>query len=202
MPDSDQKNVNGLRAVAVFAGSRMGRTPAYEDAARRLGTLLAEAGVGLVYGGGNIGLMGVVARAVLANGGTVTGVIPDFLQSLEVGNPGVTELVVVETMHERKTRMFELSDAFIALPGGLGTLDETIEIATWKQLQLHAKPIVVVDVEGYWSALRELAASVVAAGFAHPGINDLFTVVDSADRVLDAIAAASPPNREVLTSHL
>ena len=202
MFDTDQNPVSDFRSLAVFAGSRMGSTPAFEAAAHRLGTMMAERGMGLVYGGGNIGLMGVVARAVLKGGGSVTGVIPEFLQTLEVGNPGVTELIVVDTMHTRKARMFDLADAFVVLPGGLGTLDEVIEIATWKQLQLHAKPIVIVDVDGYWAALRNLAASVIAGGFAHAGIKELFTVVDSAEGVFDAIAAAPPPNPEVLTSHL
>ena len=202
MFDADHKDVKDLHTIAVYAGSRMGADPAFEATARALGDAMAERDIGLVYGGGNIGLMGVVARAVLAGGGTVTGIIPDFLQTLEVGDPGVTELIVVDSMHTRKARMFARADAFVVLPGGLGTLDEAIEIATWKQLQLHDKPIVVIDVAGYWAALRALADSVVAGGFAHPGIRELFTVVDSVDGVFDAIADAPPPNREVLTSHL
>ena len=123
----------------------MGADPVHEAAARRLGEQMAERGVTLVFGGGRIGLMGVVADAVLAGGGRAIGVIPEFLKDLEVGNDDVTEQIVTGSMHERKTRMFELSDGFVVLPGGLGTLDETLEIITWKQLRLHSKPVVIVN---------------------------------------------------------
>ncbi len=146
--------------------------------------------------------MGVVAETVLANGGQVTGVIPDFLTKYEVGNPGVTELVVVGGMHERKARMSELADGFVVLPGGLGTLDETIEIVTWKQLQLHSKPVVVVNVDGYWDPLAALVEGVIGGGFAHPAAAQLFTMVDGVDEVFTALASAPEPNREVLLSHL
>ena len=136
-----------IRSLCVFCGSRKGADPAYEAAARRLGEIIAEQGIHLVYGAGGIGLMGVLAETVLARGGRVTGIIPDFLMKYEVGDPGLTELIVVESMHQRKARMFEMSDGFVVLPGGLGTLDETFEIVTWKQLRQHSKPIVVADVE-------------------------------------------------------
>ena len=191
-----------IRSLCVFCGSKQGVDPAFREAGRRLGRIMAERGVRLIYGGGGIGLMGVVAETVLAGGGEVTGVIPDFLMQYELGNPGVTELIVVASMHERKRRIFELSDGFVVLPGGLGTLDETIEITTWKQLQLHAKPVVVVNVGGYWEPLRALIGSIVAGGFAHPAIAELFTVVEGIDQVFDALAAAPEPKREVLTSHL
>ncbi len=188
--------------LCVFSGSRAGTNPNHREAAEQLGRMMARNGVRMVYGGGNIGLMGVAARTALENGGEVVGVIPDFLMTLEVGNPGVTELIVVDTMHERKARMFELSDAFIVLPGGLGTLDETIEIATWKQLQLHAKPIVAVNIDGYWNPLVELLGSVVDGGFAHPAMPDLISVVESVPAVFDAVASAPAVDRDVLLSHL
>ncbi len=135
-------------AVAVFCGSRSGNDPAYHCAAQALGTGLAKAGIRLVYGGGRIGLMGVLADAALAAGGDVLGIIPEFLTRREVAHEGVTKMVVTDSMHSRKQRMFEAADAFVSLPGGLGTLDETIEIITWRQLRLHAKPILICDVAG------------------------------------------------------
>ncbi|WP_316977659.1 LOG family protein [Shumkonia mesophila] len=186
----------------MFAGSRMGLNGRFRAAAERLGRLMAERGIRLVYGGGAIGLMGVLAKSVLDHGGEVTGVIPDFLMTLEVGDPGVTELIVVGSMHERKARMFDLSDGFVVLPGGLGTLDETIEMATWKQLQLHAKPIIAVNVDGYWDSLKGLLGAVVAGGFAHPAMPSLISTVDTVDDVFDAAATAPLPGREILLSHL
>ncbi len=180
----------------------MGDDPAWAKAAERLGVLLAGQGIRLVYGGGRIGLMGVVADAVMRAGGAVTGVIPDFLMKLEVGNNGVTDLVVVDSMHERKSRMFELADGFVVLPGGLGTLDETFEIVTWKQLRQHSKPIVVLNVNGYWTPFADLVRAIVAGGFAHPAIADLFSLVERADDVIPALRAAPEVSEEVLTSHL
>ena len=130
--------MNSMQSLCVFCGSRAGADPAFTEAAEQLGRRLAERGVRLIYGGGSIGLMGVIMRAVLAHGGQVSGVIPEFLMRREVGNPDLTELIVVDSMHERKRRMFELADGFAVLPGGIGTLDETIEIITWQQLGLHA----------------------------------------------------------------
>ena len=162
---------------------------------------MADRGVRLVYGGGGIGLMGVLSDAVLEGGGDVLGVIPDFLVQYEVANPRITETAVTGSMHERKQRMFELSDGFVVLPGGLGTLDEAIEVITWKQLQLHAKPVVVVNVGGYWDPLAALLDGVIAGGFAHAGIDELFTVVDGVGDVFEALESAPEPRREVLTSH-
>lgn len=180
----------------------MGADPAYEQAARELGSRMAFAGVRLVYGGGGIGLMGALAETVLAEGGKVTGVIPEFLKAYEVGDPGVTELIVTETMHERKTRMFELSDGVVVLPGGLGTLDETFEIITWKQLQQHAKPVVVLNVDGYWDAFDTMVRSIIDNGFAHPKVTELYTMVESPEQVFQALADAPEPDRIVLTDHL
>ncbi len=144
----------------------------------------------LIFGGGNIGLMGALADAALAAGGSVTGVIPDRLKNREVAHPDLTELIVVDSMHERKLRMFQLADAFVVLAGGLGTLDETFEIITWRQLGLHDKPIVLVDEAGYWTPLLCLIDHVVASGFAGRGVARLFTVVERVDDVFDAFAAA------------
>ncbi len=194
--------MSDISAICVFCGSRTGSDPAYENAARTLGRLMAEKGIRLVYGGGHVGLMGVIADAVLDAGGQVTGVIPDFLRRREVGRDDLTDLVITDSMHSRKQRMFELADAFVALPGGLGTLDETIEVATWKQLGLHAKPIVILDAAGYWGALSALLTSVVKGGFAYGDIQTLWSVVDSAEQVFDAIDAAARPGPKAASARL
>jgi len=192
----------GISTLCVFCGSKTGNDPAFADAAQRLGEIMAERGVDLVYGGGRIGLMGVVADAVLAGGGRVTGVIPDFLKDLEVGHNGVSELIITNSMHARKQRMFELSDGFVSLPGGLGTLDETFEIVTWKQLRQHSKPVVVLNVNGYWSGLAALIDAAIKADFAHEAVRELLSIVDGPDAVFPALEAAPEPRDEVLTSHL
>ena len=194
--------MSNIKSLCVFCGSRAGLDPAYEVAARDLGHAIADRGFDLVYGAGDIGLMSVVARAALENGGKVTGIIPEFIQAFEVGSPGEIELIVVESMHERKRAMFERSDGFIALPGGLGTLDETIEIITWKQLQQHKKPVVLVDTNHYWKPFMELVQAVVDGGFGHRGINELFSVVDDVESVFLALKNAPEPDIEVLKSHL
>ncbi len=182
-----------LNSLCVYCGSSSQVDPRYRDAAIRLGELLAENRITLVYGGGRVGLMGLMADACLQAGGAVIGVIPDFLRRAEVGHGAVTELVVVDNMHERKRTMFERSDGFVILPGGLGTLDETFEILTWKQLRLHDKPIVAVDIAGYWQPLAALIDHVIGAGFARPEMRQLLTVVDRIDQVLPALARAGPP---------
>ena len=191
-----------IGSVCVFCGSKTGTDPDWARAADRLGQLLAEAGIRLVYGGGRIGLMGVVAQAALRSGGKVSGVIPDFLMKLEVADTGITDLVVVDSMHERKRRMFELADGFVILPGGLGPLDETFEIVTWKQLRHHSKPIVVLNINGYWSPFADLVRAIVAGGFAHPAVADLFSLVAEPEDVIPALRSAPAVNEEVLTSHL
>lgn len=178
-----------IRSVCVFCGSRVGRDPKYRATARTLGHLLAKNGLRLVYGGGSIGLMTVVADAVLAEGGEVLGVIPDFLDRIEVGHRSLTDLKVVGSMHERKAAMFEQSDAFVVLPGGLGTLDETLEIITWRQLGLHDKPILLVNQDGYWDPLLALLDHTVTEGFASESTRRLFSVVDDVGDVLPALAA-------------
>ncbi|MDH5187388.1 MAG: TIGR00730 family Rossman fold protein [Rhodospirillaceae bacterium] len=193
--------MNNPQAICVFCGSRSGNDPRYALEAARLGTMLGQREIRLVYGGGDIGLMGVVVHAALDAGGKATGVIPKFLLEYEVGNPNVDEFIPVETMHERKAIMFDRSDAFVILPGGIGTLDETMEITTWKQLRQHSKPIVVVNIGGCWDALSKLFDSVIETGFAHPSIKELITVVNSVDDVFDAIANAPEPKEETITSH-
>jgi uncharacterized protein (TIGR00730 family) len=204
MPQAPTKGdrMTEIRSLCVLCGSREGTDPAYRRSAIRLGQLMAERGVRLVYGGGSIGLMGVIADAVLKAGGEVVGVIPDFLIRYEVGHRSLTDLVVTESMHDRKRRMFEMADAFVVLPGGLGTLDETFEIVTWKQLRLHESPIIVLDVNGYWSPLVALVQATILGGFAHPEIAELITVVETPEQVLQSLETAPMPREEVLTSHL
>jgi uncharacterized protein (TIGR00730 family) len=177
-----------IRSLCVYCGSSDRGPAAHRDAARALGQELAQQGVGLVYGGGRVGVMGAIADAVLEGGGTVTGIIPDFLMRHEVGHEGVTQLEVVTTMHERKARMAELSDGFVVLPGGLGTLEELFEIVTWKQLGLHTKPIVVVNSEGYWDGLRATLDSIVAAGYARPENAELAVFVDRVADIFPTLA--------------
>ena len=169
--------VDPIRSVAVFCGSRHGSDPAHAAAARALGTGLAEAGLTLVYGGGGVGLMGVVAEAAIAAGGRVHGVIPEFLTRIERIYPAVAELEVTDSMHSRKTRMFELADAFIAIPGGLGTIDELVEIVTWRQLGLHDKPVLVLDEAGWAQPFVALVEALIAGGFVAPDSRGLFAVV-------------------------
>lgn len=176
-----------IRAVCVFCGARTGAREEYVDAARQFGSALAEAEVALVFGAGGIGIMGAVADAALAGGGHVAGVIPQSLLEREDGNGDLPELHVVDTMHERKALMHELSDAFVVLPGGLGTYEEFFEILTWRQLGFHDKPIVVVDVGGYFAPLRDIIAHGVAEGFVSQRDQDLVTIVDSVQEALSVL---------------
>ena len=172
------RHMNRITAVAVYCGSRSGNDPAYRDAAQALGGGLARAGIRLVYGGGGIGLMGVLADAVLSSGGEVVGVIPEFLTRREVAHRGITQLIVTDSMHSRKQRMFELAQAFVSLPGGLGTLDETIEIITWRQLGLHDKPVLICDVAGSAAPFLAAIEAAIAADFASPAVRGLYEVLD------------------------
>ncbi len=181
-----------LRAVGVFCGSSSGRGDRYVEAARALGALLAEEGVGLVYGGGRVGLMGELADACLARGGDVTGVIPTGLFRREVAHRGVTELHEVASMHERKALMYDRSDAFIALPGGLGTLDELAEVATWSQLGLHAKPLVLLEVDGFWRPFVALLDGMVEAGLLRAENRALIAVRDSGPAALEHLRTTEP----------
>lgn len=190
-----------IHSVAVFCGARPGDDPAFAHAARLLGRGMAEAGIRLVYGGGRVGLMGAVADAVLAAGGEVLGVIPEFLTRLEVAHSGINEMVVTDSMHSRKQRMFAESDAFVSMPGGLGTLDETIEIITWRQLGLHDKPILLCDVAGSAGPLVGAIEGAIANGFARPDILRLFELVHGVPalltrlRELPAAGSAVPAER-------
>ncbi|NKD77947.1 TIGR00730 family Rossman fold protein [Haematospirillum sp. H1815] len=177
---------SSLHALCVFCGSSFGSSPRYADAANRLGTLLGENGIRLVYGGGAVGLMGTVAKACLEAGGKVTGIIPQHLASAEVAMEGLTELIVVPDMHTRKRMMFERSDAFAVLPGGFGTMDETFEILTWKQLKLHDRPVVIADIGGYWTPFLRFNESMAAEGFVRPEGLELYSVVSDVDDVLPA----------------
>ena len=175
------------RRVCVFCGASSGRSPAYADAARAFGAALARRGVGLVYGGGRVGLMGAVADSALGAGGSVVGVIPQELVDRELAHGGLTELHVVGSLHERKALMAELADAFVALPGGFGTLDELLEQLTWSQLGLHAKPIGLLDVAGYWRPLIALARHASEEGFVRESDLRSIAVGDDPQELLDAL---------------
>ncbi len=176
-------------SICVFCGARFGSDPAAREVAQQLGDLLANKSIALVYGGGGVGLMGLVANAALKGGGRVVGVIPRFLLQREAGHPALSETVVVETMHERKLQMFERSDAFVVLPGGIGTLEELFEVLSWRTLGLHTKPIVIVDQGGYWQPLAALLRGVVESGFAERTHLDHVAFVNNINDVLPAIAA-------------
>ena len=176
-----------IRRVCVFCGSRSGVRSAYVEAARALGTLLATRGIGLVYGGASVGLMGAIADAALAAGGEVIGVIPKTLVAREVSHGGLSELHVVDSMHERKAMMAARSDAFIAMPGGLGTLEELFEVATWGMLGLHHKPIGLLDVEAYWSSLVDWLHRAAEEGFVDKAHLALFRRAATPDLLLDRL---------------
>ena len=192
-----------LRSVAVFCGSRFGADPAHAQAARALGTGLARQGVKLVYGGGGVGLMGEVANAALAAGGEVHGIIPNFLLSAERPPPGgLTAMEVVPSMHVRKTRMFELSDGFIALSGGLGTLDELVEILTWRQLGLHDKPVVALDIAGWAQPFVALVEAMIGQGFVTESGRRLFQVAPDVPACLELLRHAPLPDTSAPASRL
>ena len=184
----DNTPMPDIHSVAVFCGAQPGIDPACRAAAAELGAGLARAGIRLVYGGGQVGLMGVVADAAVAAGGRVVGVIPEFLTRWEVAHEGISELIVTDSMHTRKRRMFEMSDAFISLPGGLGTLDETIEIITWRQLKLHDKPILICNVAGAFDPLLATIEAIIAAGFARSEIRRLYEVVDGVEACMERLS--------------
>jgi uncharacterized protein (TIGR00730 family) len=185
-----------LQTVCVFCGSSTPPDPRYRDTARALGTLLAQRGIGLVYGGGSLGLMGELADAALAAGGRVTGVIPVGLFSREIGHTGLSELREVGSMHERKQLMYDLSDAFIAMPGGPGTLEELAEVATWSKLGLHAKPIALLDVDNFWEPLVTLLDRMVGVGLLKQPDRDLIRRAHSPEETLTVLASAEPTHTE------
>jgi uncharacterized protein (TIGR00730 family) len=178
-----------LRRVCVFCGSKHGARPQYTEAAGAMAAAMVEAGIDLVYGGGRVGLMGVVADAVLEAGGDVIGVIPEHMSGREIAHHGLTDLRIVGSMHERKALMYSLSDGFVALPGGLGTLEELFEITTWSQLGLHAKPTGLLDVEGFYSPLVGFLDRLVTEGFVNQRHRSLLRVADDPVTILERLAA-------------
>ena len=180
-------------SVAVFCGSKLGNNPEFATAAAALGAGLAQAGIRLVYGGGKVGMMGALADSALAAGGNVVGVIPEFLVGWEVAHGGLSEIVIVRSMHARKQRMAELADVFVMLPGGMGTLDETVEILTWRQLRLHAKPVLLCDVAGSAAPLVAVVDAAIAQGFSGPETRTYFERLDGVAATLARLAALCPP---------
>ena len=178
------------RSVCVFCGSRFGSNPAYAAAATAVGELIANSGWRLVYGAGDVGLMGAIAKAAQSAGGETFGVIPVHLLDREVGKTDLTRFIITENMHERKKVMYMNSDAIVVLPGGAGSLDEYFEVLTWRQLGLHDKPIFVLNIAGYWNPLMQLLGNTVAEGFADPTLLDFTTVVPDTDDLAAALSAA------------
>ncbi|MFD2237118.1 TIGR00730 family Rossman fold protein [Aureimonas populi] len=191
--------MSSIRSVCVYCGSSAGRNPDYMTSAEALGTAMGEAGIRLVYGGGTRGIMGAVSDAVIRAGGQVTGIIPRFLVDMEATESELKrldELIVTEDMHERKHAMFERSDAFVALPGGIGTLEELIEIMTWSQLGRHRKPIVIANVGGFWNPLAGLLDHMRDEGFIHTQHQVRPLVIDRVEDILPAILETAPAHRE------
>ena len=185
-----------MKRVCVFCGSSNGARFVYADAARLLGRALLRRKIGLVYGGGCVGLMGAIADVVMEGGGEVIGVIPEALVERELAHRTVSELMIVPSMHERKAKMADLSDAFIAMPGGFGTFEEFCEIITWAQLGLHRKPCAILNVEGYYDPLLELFDRAVVEGFVHPENRRLVIQETDSDRLLDSLVNYTPPRTE------
>lgn len=180
-----------VSSICVFCGSSTGRNPAHLRAAEILGRTMAENGIRLVYGGGSIGLMGAVAKSVLQAGGEVTGIIPEFLLRREIMLDGVDDFHIVEDMHTRKRMMFEKSDAFVALPGGVGTLEEVVEQMTWAQLGRHRKPIVLADINGFWDPLKDLLAHMAEEAFIRPGYEVPFLTARTAEEIVPTVLSAA-----------
>ena len=185
-----------FRRICVYCGSSDAVDERFKSAARAVGTLLAQRGIGVVYGGGRVGLMGIVADAALAAGGEVIGVIPDKLQALELGHSGLTELYVVDSMHARKMMMAQLSDGFIALPGGFGTLEEIAEVTTWSQLNYHRKPVGLLNVDGYYDPLIAWIQGALTAGFIRPAHQSLLRGAPTPEALLALLSRAEIPRLE------
>ena len=179
-----------VKRVAVYCGSAKGTDPAFLDEAKQLGTAIANAGLGIVYGGASVGLMGAVADAALAGGAEVIGILPEILSGSEIAHRGLTRLEMVPTMHERKARMVKLADAFLMLPGGYGTFDEMMEIVTWKQLRLHNKPCILINTSLYWDGLLTFLDHAVEAGFLKPENRRLLEVVDTSAEAVERLKQA------------
>ncbi|MCB9990234.1 MAG: TIGR00730 family Rossman fold protein [Rhodospirillales bacterium] len=188
-----------IKSVCVYCGSSAQVAEGFKQAASALGEIFAQAGIRVVFGGGRVGLMGLVSDATMEHGGTVIGIIPEHIAEKEIAHSGLTELHVVETMHERKQMMVDRADAFIILPGGLGTMDEFFEIFTWWQLGLHDKPIIIVNLDGYWDSLLALVDNIITQGFARPADREYLTVINRIDEVLDALERAPQEKIDVKT---
>jgi uncharacterized protein (TIGR00730 family) len=192
--------VKNIHRIAVYCGASAGNSTEYRKIAEETGMLMANAGYELVYGGGKVGMMGIVADAMLQAGAKVTGVIPHFLFNMEVGHEGVTELIKVETMHERKMKMYEIADAFLALPGGFGTMEELFEMLTWAQLGLHTKPICVLNCLGFYDGLQEQANRMERSGFLHSDTKSLLHFAQSPNEAITYLSESQlPEQREILT---
>ncbi len=185
-----------MKNITVFCGSSAGFDSVFTERARQLGAELALRGIGIVYGGARVGLMGQLADAALQAGGRVTGVLPRFLQAKEIAHEGLTELVLVDSMHERKTRMNELSDGVIALPGGFGTLEEFFEMLTWGQLGLHRKPVALLNINGFWDPLLTLANNMVSAGFLREANRTMILAEENITVLIDRMQAYQAPAGE------
>ncbi len=197
--------MNQIKTVCVYCGSGPGTNPRFVEAAEALGKIFAENNIRLVYGGGSVGLMGAIAKSVLAHGGAVTGIIPDFLRARELALNSVQEMVVTPDMHERKRLMFERSDAFVALPGGVGTLEELVEMMTWQQLGRHAKPILLANIEGFWEPLLALLAHMRSAEFIRPKLEVDVLKAERVEEILPRLRAAArqiPETAEALPPEL
>ena len=189
-----------MKSIVVFCGSSDGYHECYREAAYELGTILAEQSIRVIYGGAKIGLMGALAEGALANGGQVIGVIPRFLETKEVAHDGLTELITVDTMHQRKLKMHELSDGIITLPGGWGTMEELFEMLTWGQLGLHSKPIGLLNVNGYYGALKALSDNMVTEGFLSEFVNNSLLISESPQELLEKMETYVPhPTSKIIT---
>ncbi|WP_100638957.1 TIGR00730 family Rossman fold protein [Marinobacter salexigens] len=182
--------------VAVYCGSRSGNEPLYLEKARELGEFFGNNGIDMVFGGGHVGLMGIVADAVLANGGKVYGVIPQHLVNRELAHPGLTELHVVDSMHERKAKMAELADGFVALPGGIGTLEEIFEVWTWGQLGIHQKPCALYNVTGFYDSLLEMVKTMVDSGFVRQKYLDMIVLADTPGALIEGFKSYKAPREK------
>ena len=182
-----------IKSLCVYCGSRPGNNENFRLLAKKMGEIMSKNQIKLIYGGGNVGLMGIIATSVMDNGGQVHGIIPGHLDKTEIAHPNLTKLTIVENMHQRKRLMFDHSDAFLVLPGSIGTLDETIEVITWKQLKLHDKPIILLNSENYWNPFMELLRNIINYEFTMKETLDLFNVVNSPDEVLPLLESLPEP---------
>lgn len=194
--------MSALKTICVYCGASTRVDSIYRETAARTGELLAKSGFNIVYGGGRLGLMGIMADSALANGTHVTGIIPKLLKEIEGTHPGLSKIEIVDTMHTRKRKMSELADAFIILPGGFGTLDELFEILTWRQLQMHDKPIIVVNTNGYWDSLKDLIYNIIEEKFATPAHAAFAKFVSSPDEAIDTLIDVPEPKLGFAGQHV